>query len=408
MESSNSDVSVPRAKPDPSRPVANPSVSISLVLVALTLSAIIITRNWQPLTKQWLPTLRRDVYRAFSPKATPTPSILPTFTRTSLIGTVVSYDSAGVVVMNPSQFVPQRMYESANPIHVIPLAENQDSVLISEVIGDTQQMSLYSLVDKSMSPLVSYRLGTGTKTTFRDNSAVSPSGRYIADVHGDGDLSLYDRETQSDILLRLSDTCRDTQAGSCIGYSAPQWSPDGQWLLTYKTIYDATTLAVINPFSEADADADLQLNSQLARWLPSSSAVLAAGRYENLYYIGHFTDPTRTSLLTRYFPDKAIRVTSMQLSSTTLLGFSYQSTDPTKTAPSVGVYNLKSQRFEPAYSGVNDELLRVIGWNAKGDKLYIESTKETSTSLITYHLQTKQTTAILLRGTDAHYVTANQ
>lgn len=408
MESSRSDASVPHAKPDPSRPVANSSVSISLIFVAFTLTAIILTRNWKFVSTQFLPEVQRNVYRAFSPKATPTPSLLPKSTRTSVVETVISYDSQGAVVMNPSQFVPQRLYESTNPIRVLPLLLTPGEVLISEGIGNSQQISTYSLTTGASSTVTRYDLGISTKASFRSNSAVSPSGRYIASVHGEGDLSLYDRETQSDTLLRLSDTCRDVQSTSCIGYSVPQWSADGQSLLTYKKIYDATTLAVINPFSEADPDADLQLDSQLALWLPSSSAVIAAGRYENLYYIGHFADPTRTSLLAGYFPDKSIRITSMYLSSASVLGFSYVSTDPAKTAYAVGTYDVKLQRFMPVYTGASDERLRVVGWNAKGDELYIESQTQDSSSLLTYHIQTKRTTAVSLRGTDAHYVSANQ
>lgn len=408
MESSRNDVSVPRAKPAPARPVANSSVSISLILVTVTLTAIILTRNWQFISKQFVPSLKRDVYRALSTAVTPTPSALTKTTRTSVLGTIISYDSQGAVVMNPSQFVPQRLYASTNPLQVVPLLNTPDTILVSEVVGDTQQMSEYSMTKTSSTPVASYSVGTSTKSSFRSNISVSPSGRYIADIHGEGDLSVYDRETQSDTLLRLSDTCRDAQGTRCIGYSTPQWSPDGQWLLTYKNIYDATTLAVINPFSEDEPDADLQLDSQLAVWLPSSSAVIAAGRYENLYYVGHFADPTRTSLLAGYFPDKSIRVTSMQLSSSTILGFSYRSVDSTKTTSSVGIYDVKQQRFTLVYTGTSDEVLRVVGWNTKGDELYIESVLQDRASLVTYHVQTKRTTAISLRGTNAHYVSANQ
>jgi len=394
---SHPDDSIPRARPAPSRPVANKSVSFSLLIVVGALIIYGVSREWSYLTRTLIPQITQSVTVSFGPRVTPTPAVYEQSNRETLEDVFLSYDDQGVIVTDRSTLRSQRLVKAIAPTRIVRAMPGGQEVVLTQQVADEQSVSVYTLSTQSATELFRF-LPSANGVSFEKQVSVSPSGRYIAYSHGAGDLSLYDRTAGENRLLVLGRPCDDGAGDDCSGYFEPQWSPDGEQLLVNKRINDSSTLVVLRPFSQPMESDDLRLAGRDGVWLPSNTAVVAAGEYENLYYLGHFSDVTATSLLAKYFSTDPIRVGTLALSAHTQVAFAYTQSPAVDEAPALGLYDIKTQRFEVLDTGRKGQRWEVLEWIDETQEVVVRVRDDDRVSYAVYATQRDARHELLIPG----------
>jgi hypothetical protein len=174
--------------------------------------------------------------------------------------------------------------ELATFVALLPEAESGRLTLYYTTLQDESQQTLWelNLSGGVRTELLSYQsdryLGRG--------ASISPDRRYVAYVTTEGLWMLDTRTSETKNLLPAGDAeaCSSGEdISECLGYSAPQWSPDGQLLLVTKGFYEGGSAAVLDPFDDPPVELiEASLGDRLpgsANWSPSGGSICAWGQY---------------------------------------------------------------------------------------------------------------------------------
>lgn len=366
--------SIPRAVPADAKQHPSTNINIGLYLVGLILALILIRINWPYLSGSLYPRFVTSLTGRFAKTVSPAPGPLHQTTRKMFENSIVSYDDNGLLISNIDGTNPERL-QTGETLRMIAVEADRTTYLYSARHQNRQSVYQASLRDQKPELLLSFTIRGANAKYIESNVSQSPDEKYLAYSHDDGVLSLYDIAARQDRLLQLSVACERTSNHACRAFFNPVWSPNGNLLLLRETFYDSSTLVVTNPFDDSGQLFDLKKAGPTPQWLPSATAVLAAGEYEGLYYLGHLSDITTNDILRDTFGSQHIQVTSQLLSTSSLDAVVYASQPTAQNYQKIGIYDIKMQRFRKIYTAPDkDTRLKIVSWGPLDTSIIVELT----------------------------------
>lgn len=401
-------------------PRRRPSTTVMIIIVFLAILAVLAYRNRDYIRFELVPKIQRYIAMQYNgaaaSQAPDSTSQAAPFTKRSVLNHIISYDSQGILISQPNGTGVRRLIESNDPTHFLTTTARGELIYYSVLSNSTQSVYEKSLTTGHITRLLSLRAGGRNNEEYSRNVAIDSNVTQIAISHDDGSLSLYDIAKKERRLLQKRIACEDSQKaasaaaatnGGCQSLYRPQWSPDGQIIALTKRVYDGVTTSLIYPFDPQSVPIDLPVGGPHVAWMNSSSALMVAGEYENLYYVGSFSAPTATNVLRATFGSSyPVLVGSFDIFENQSVALVYTPIQAGDSSKQLAIYDIRTQRLKPHVRASEGEDMEVIQWIDDSQIFYRTRAATKQHAYAIYDVKTNTSRTLPIVGNSPRFILA--
>jgi len=413
---------IPVARPDDA-PIAataqkRPSMTRLIMLVFLIILALLAYRNRDYIRFELIPRIERYIALQYNGAvASPAPknsTAVAAFTQSTILNHVISYDSRGILVSRPDGTGTRRLVESTDPVRLITTSKAGDSIYYSILSNNTQSVYEKSLATGRSKRLLTFQVSGQNIDWYDTNVAIDANLTHIAFSHDNGSLSLYDIAKNERRLLQKQITCKANEqeattasaiSGACQAFYKPAWSPDAQIIAVHKLVHEGEITTLLYPFEPESTPLELPVGGPTFAWMDSSSAMIVAGAYENLYYVGTFSASTATDLLRATFGSTfPVRVDSFRVFQNQYIALTFTPIQAADAQSRLALYDIRTQKVRPLLTAEMGQEIEVLQWINDTEIFYRTHSASKQHIYATYNIKTNASRTIPIVGNSPHYI----